>query len=720
MNLKLETSIKWVLVMIVTMLNMVSFVMPSYAAINPSIPFTQEETDWIEAHKGATLQIGIDPYSGIEYFLDGEEEMGYVFPFTELLQKQIGLPIRVVRDRSWGDVFNALHTGEIDILMGANETPERKSTMNFTKAVHSYPYVMYKKSGNSIYTMGDIDGKRVAFITGDMVQDTFPEKYSNINFTGLSYDTQAEAFNALRRGDVAAFITSGGETAYAYLFQYGDIDIVSEIGTISSEMTLSTRKDNSVLAGILDKVIDKTPPEVLKSMIEKSRKDYVRTMLPLSGQDKLWLKSDPTVVVGIAKDYLPFEYFKDGQFEGITGMILEDIAVKAGMKLVYEYDDFDVLYQKLIDGKIDVLNVAKSEERKKLMYFSNPYLLERDEIYGRTGTKDVIDIYGLEGKKVAVVKGYYQEDMLQKNLVDPRTIEFKNLMEALRAVDTGLADYIIENPSVIRYYTEELGMNSLIKRGSTNTDTYLYFGINLKKPSLLHVIDSMIPILRVEQLAIQGYESVPHRSFFEKNRQFMAMILFLIVALVFVVYKLKRSLNELISEKAAKEILIEREKYLYRDNLTGLYNRNYLMDKVIVGMDEAEYPQAIVICDMNGLKMTNDTYGHHIGDQMLIEFTNMLNDHFPDRNIFRMGGDEFMILATGEDALKLQCQYDAWMENTEEHTVDFGENMILRVWGSYGVALRHDAGVSFSDVIKAADAHMYAVKAKQKNKEKPE
>ncbi len=100
--------------------------------------------------------------------------------------------------------------------------------------------------------------------------------------------------------------------------------------------------------------------------------------------------------------------------------------------------------------------------------------------------------------------------------------------------------------------------------------------------------------------------------------------------------------NEL-NEHAMNEKLHELSYY---DYLTHVRNRNSYNAYISYSLNRVYKNLGIIYLDLNGLKMINDTYGHTYGDQALFSFVNILFKHFPQRNIYRISGDEFVVICT--------------------------------------------------------------------------
>lgn len=124
---------------------------------------------------------------------------------------------------------------------------------------------------------------------------------------------------------------------------------------------------------------------------------------------------------------------------------------------------------------------------------------------------------------------------------------------------------------------------------------------------------------------------------------------------------------------------------------------NNRVDRVIAGKDVLETPFAIIFADMNGLKRLNDTKGHQAGDAMLKEAAGILSDVFYDAEVYRVGGDEFMVIA---------CKMEP--DTVGERVAELIEksNRTETVRFAIGVSLSKDE----PDIIKAmrsADKKMY-------------
>jgi diguanylate cyclase (GGDEF)-like protein len=107
------------------------------------------------------------------------------------------------------------------------------------------------------------------------------------------------------------------------------------------------------------------------------------------------------------------------------------------------------------------------------------------------------------------------------------------------------------------------------------------------------------------------------------------------------------------------------------DFLTGFYNRFYLNE--IHGLFINKINIGVTFLDINNLKLTNDTYGHNAGDDLIIKVARMVRSHYKDSLAFRIGGDEFLIVSEGysrDDFMQISALAKAHFE--EENIAAIG------------------------------------------------
>ena len=121
--------------------------------------------------------------------------------------------------------------------------------------------------------------------------------------------------------------------------------------------------------------------------------------------------------------------------------------------------------------------------------------------------------------------------------------------------------------------------------------------------------------------------------------------------------------------------------------------------------DGTAQPFAIVVCDVNGLKVINDTLGHKAGDEYIISASRMVCDIFQHSPVFRTGGDEFVVILTGRDYLIRKELVLALHDRSVAH-ISSKEVVISGGLSEY----KSGEDKCFHDVFERADALMYEEK----------
>ena len=153
----------------------------------------------------------------------------------------------------------------------------------------------------------------------------------------------------------------------------------------------------------------------------------------------------------------------------------------------------------------------------------------------------------------------------------------------------------------------------------------------------------------------------------------------------------------------------EKLKYLsLHDPLTGLYNRIYF-DEEMNRIEKSRYANVgIVSCDVDGLKLVNDTLGHDKGDTLLAAAARVIRDSFRDGDLVaRIGGDEFAILIPNTSAAAVEHACGRIQGAAASYNAAHPE---LPLSISVGFAVGNGGSKSLKEVLKEADVVMYRTK----------
>jgi len=143
------------------------------------------------------------------------------------------------------------------------------------------------------------------------------------------------------------------------------------------------------------------------------------------------------------------------------------------------------------------------------------------------------------------------------------------------------------------------------------------------------------------------------------------------------------------------------------DSLTGLFNRNYFEEKLMSLKNEKTQNVGIIVCDIDGLKLVNDTLGHAQGDELIKNAASILKICCKEEDtIARIGGDEFVVIIPNTSEEELETYANKIANKAEQLNV---LEPIIMVSISVGYAISSDNN-ELQLVFREADSHMYREK----------
>lgn len=144
------------------------------------------------------------------------------------------------------------------------------------------------------------------------------------------------------------------------------------------------------------------------------------------------------------------------------------------------------------------------------------------------------------------------------------------------------------------------------------------------------------------------------------------------------------------------------------DYLTNLYNRSFFEDKIAEFENYALVPMGVIMCDVDGLKLVNDSMGHDVGDYLLTSAASVLkNCSRPDDIVARIGGDEFAILMPESNETQTRETTDFIKRSIDNYNQENPQSFLSL---SVGYAVKTDLSTNLQETLKNADHNMYRQK----------
>ena len=164
--------------------------------------------------------------------------------------------------------------------------------------------------------------------------------------------------------------------------------------------------------------------------------------------------------------------------------------------------------------------------------------------------------------------------------------------------------------------------------------------------------------------------------------------------------------------KNAIDIMRRKEEIIYlsyHDKLTGLYNRSYSEEEMKRLDTEKNLPMSFIMGDVNGLKLTNDAFGHYAGDKLLKKIAEIIKKECrKDEIVARIGGDEFLVVLPKTSATEIEN-----ILNRIKYACNNEKEDPIKPSISFGYSVKEHIGQDIMTVYKDAEDKMYNNKLKE-------
>ena len=182
--------------------------------------------------------------------------------------------------------------------------------------------------------------------------------------------------------------------------------------------------------------------------------------------------------------------------------------------------------------------------------------------------------------------------------------------------------------------------------------------------------------------------------------------------------KLKEQQDELARQNKELRSNMEKLNFMaFRDGLTGLYNRRYVVGDLLEEMRSAEpddKKNVLIMADIDDFKHINDTYGHDAGDMALVCLANILEGICRDHKVIRWGGEEFLIALFDVTVDEAYALSESIRREVEEFKIFHGEQEFSMTITLGLHVYQEEEGIEES--IQCADKALYQGKRSGKNR----
>jgi len=462
----------------------------------------------------------------------------------------------------------------------------------------------------------------------------------------------------------------------------------------------------------------------------------------LTDDEVQWLKDhEDQIRIGYTTDYPPVEFIEDGDYVGFSADYFKLLEEKLSVDFeMVQFDHWNELIDQVRSNQITGITAAtKTEERSEYLEFTVPYILNPNVIITRENFSEQLTFQKLEDSSmdVLVVAEYAIIEYIDQMYPDLEYQTVQSASDGMRKVSFGEADAMIIEIMSAAASIDRDNITNLVVNTETPYDSNLSIATRKDWPMLNQILNKgLAQITDAEKQAIRTKWLPMERKSITENKYFWWVILGVIgilSAVIIGVILWNRALQKAVDDKTeelkkstiqlelqnkqlehAERLLLEeievrkaseeRIKYKsYHDELTGLYNRAYYNEQLIA-FDKDDYlPLSIILADLNGLKITNDTLGHDEGDRLLINVASIISQNCRANDVVaRIGGDEFVVVLpnASEEHAKEVCQMIK--DACSNAAID-----PIKPSVALGSATKNNTDQNLSSLFKIAEDNMY-------------
>jgi PAS domain S-box-containing protein len=437
---------------------------------------------------------------------------GFSIDYIKLLAAKTGLEIQFITGPSWNEFLEMIKQGQLDVMLNIVRNQEREGYLEFTPPYVTMFRMLYiAKDSPQVRSIKDLYGKRFAVPKGFHLQHLL-KAYPEITVVEVANSTAA--IKAVSGGKADALFELMPVVDYlTQELQVTNLKVGGDAGLDQDKpipLCLAVRKDRKVLAGILEKGMQRISREELQALKEKwlhvdlgaPAASGKGIPLDLTPEERAFL-AGRRLRLGVDALRPPFEFFDDkGGYAGITAGFVAVVAERLGLEMVPQRNlTWTEAMEQIKAGAVDAIPKATpTPERQEFLIFTKPYASFPTVIVTRKD-RFVIGLDDLYGLRAGVVKGLVVESNLRRDHPSMPLIVVASVEDGLRQLSTGGLDAFVDNLGPVTYNIDKLGLANLKIAAPTPYTQDLAFGVRKDWPLMASALDKALASLSNEDKA---------------------------------------------------------------------------------------------------------------------------------------------------------------------------------------------------------------------------
>ncbi|WP_100641671.1 GGDEF domain-containing protein [Alteromonas facilis] len=372
-------------------------------------------------------------------------------------------------------------------------------------------------------------------------------------------------------------------------------------------------------------------------------------------------------------DWMPYEAIRNGVHVGISADYLQLLSELANIEFVLEKtESWTESLRKVAAGTCDLIPMLnRTPQRESSIAFTDTFFTSSNVMVAPSSSTVIQGYEAITDQVLGVVKGYRHSEYIQRYYPNIALQQFDTERDVLWALSEGKIDLAVGSLLAVNAMIQNNGLTNIQVIGLAQPHDQLRVGVSRRLNKIINdevvsardILDRLNDAIRQipETEHVNIYRQWNNVKYIEHTdyKMFVWPVVLLLIIISAIVWRnrsinaINRALSLTNSElERLQTELVEKNRSLeflsIHDHLTGLYNRNFMLqraEEAVNAFERFKQPVCIMVMDVDHFKAINDRFGHAVGDKILIELTRISQGSLREVDLIaRWGGEEFLIL----------------------------------------------------------------------------